>query len=127
MYNKFVRLAVLFSCCFQAAEANAPKGAELVEVQSGGARGENPRPMTIDPVQKPDRPMEIKPDQPQPGGPPTAPSSSSTPLTDEEMERSINEDLESDEMKELESKENKDLLDEPGMEESRTGDGSDEI
>ncbi len=98
MDKKLIKLAVLFSCCFLTAEAKAPKGADLIEVQ----RGENPRPMTIEPPAKVDRPMNVVPGQPQPGGPQAAPSS--TPSADEEMEESINADLQSDEMKDIDRK-----------------------
>lgn len=125
MDKKLIKLAILFSCCFLTAEAKAPKGAELIEVQ----RGENPRPLVITPAEKVDRPMnvvpggepppapvpirpmDVVPGQPQPGGPqPPQSSTSSTRLSDEEMERSINKDLQSDEMKAIDQKLKEDKL-----------------
>ena len=131
MDKKLIKLAVLFSCCFLTAEAKAPNRADLIEVQ----RGENPRPMTIDPVEKVDRPMnmpapgsaekldrpmEIKPGQPQPGGAQAA--SSSTRSADEEMEESINADLQSDEMKDIDKQLKEDEVSSSDVERARSDD-----
>ena len=130
MDKSIIKLAVLFSCSFLTASQNQ-NGADLIEIQRDRPLVVQPpppqsvpiRPMEMPSPQQPPppqsvpiRPMDVVPGQPQPGGPqaPSTPSSSNQ-LSDEEMERSINEDLQSGEMRAIDRERMDDALDSSGQ------------